>query len=127
MEVTPNILEVDDELQLTLPSGAKIGHRSVRLDIGLCSFLSSHKHSYLFITAVISYRALAKYYKQNLVSRTNPEGKAMVNKLRSHYLALGWTGATGELLIDTKQHCEASLDSLLCMSMGLQGHWQRRG
>jgi len=41
-------------------------------------------------------RALAKYYKQNLVSRGNVDGRSVVNKVMSHYKALGWTGATGK-------------------------------
>jgi len=63
----------DDDWQLTLPSGAVIGHRS-----------------------------LFRYYKQNLKPLTDNSGKpypkssAILDKVMSKYRALGWTGITGE-------------------------------
>jgi len=44
-------------------------------------------------------RSLAKYYKQNLISRLNPEGKSVLKKIMGHYKALGWTGATGKFIV----------------------------
>ncbi|CAG2112611.1 unnamed protein product [Medioppia subpectinata] len=63
----------DQDWQLTLPSGAIIGHRS-----------------------------LFRYYKQNLKPLTENTGKpqtkssAILEKVMSKYRALGWTGITGE-------------------------------
>ena len=62
----------DQDWQLTLPSGAVIGHRS-----------------------------LFRYYKQNLKPLSENQGKyskssAILEKVMSRYRSLGWTGITGE-------------------------------
>ncbi|XP_067928135.1 cytoplasmic 60S subunit biogenesis factor ZNF622-like [Watersipora subatra] len=91
-EVEVNAVDMDDnEFELTLPSGAKVGHR-----------------------------ALAKYYKQNLVSRMNPEGRSVVNKVMSHYKALGWTGATGSAV-------ERRVKDMQFMQRTKNKHWQKLG
>ncbi|XP_041365417.1 zinc finger protein 622-like [Gigantopelta aegis] len=54
--------------ELVLPSGATIGHRS-----------------------------LLKYYRQNLPP-TRPERRSALPRMLAQYKALGWTGATGEVV-----------------------------
>jgi len=72
-EVELKELVVDEDMQLVLPSGATVGHRS-----------------------------LAKYYRQNLretplSSRPDTKKRAVLHDLLSQYRALGWTsgGAKG--------------------------------
>jgi len=65
----------DEDWQLTLPSGAVIGHRS-----------------------------LFRYYKQNLKplpesTERNSKSSAILNKVMTQYRALGWTGITGEAAV----------------------------
>ncbi len=63
----------DEDWQLTLPSGAVIGHRS-----------------------------LFRYYKQNLkpltesTEKSHSKTSAILGKVMSQYRALGWTGTTGD-------------------------------
>jgi pre-60S factor REI1 len=66
-EVHLNELEVNDDMELVLPSGASVGHRS-----------------------------LARYYKQNLRTTPLPSKpdskKAILHNLLSQYRSLGWAG-----------------------------------
>ncbi|XP_070565993.1 cytoplasmic 60S subunit biogenesis factor ZNF622-like [Ptychodera flava] len=65
-------IEVNEDGELVLPSGAKLGHRD-----------------------------LMRYYKQNLpptrrAATPGSRSRAIVGRVISQYKALGWTGATGE-------------------------------
>ena len=86
----------DTGFQLVLPSGTKIGHRSLLRLVGLPPTQSSH------VLACSCRRLLddaCRYYRQSL----NPERALVVternSRVRHHllstYRALGWTGSSG--------------------------------
>lgn len=72
-EVAANELQAGEDLQLVLPSGATVGHRS-----------------------------LARYYKQNLRTTPLPPRpdakKAVLHNLLSQYRALGWSGSNSKAI-----------------------------
>ncbi|VDN19009.1 unnamed protein product [Gongylonema pulchrum] len=75
VDESPDILVTDDGYTLTLPSGAKIGHRS-----------------------------LLRYYRQRLkplgnMTKTEQRGQEALKKVFGQYKALGWTGTSGSLAV----------------------------
>ena len=73
-EIDENLLDITG-YELTLPSGKKVGHRT-----------------------------LVRYYRQSLTNRNNERSLEHINKIKDKYLALGRTdsGTTG-LLVSIKR------------------------
>ena len=105
-EVELNELEVNDELQLILPSGAVVGHRS-----------------------------LTKFYKQNLRDTPLPprsDGKKdLLHNLLSQYKSLGWAGsnrqATMQKAVDlqflAKRHLKLGMNTNKTGQMHLRNQY----
>ncbi len=67
LEVSEQEVEINDDLELVLPSGSKVGHRAMR-----------------------------QYYKQHLPTQEQRKS-ALITRLMSQYRALGWKNESGIL------------------------------
>ncbi|KAK6024111.1 zinc finger, C2H2 type [Ostertagia ostertagi] len=122
-EGAPSDTTYDDGWTLTLPSGAKIGHRSLMLyyrqylrptdgskpDVGKAA-IDKARGLYPALAwtgttgAKIGHRSLMLYYRQYLrpTDGSKPDvGKAAIDKARGLYPALAWTGTTGAVAKQT--------------------------